>query len=175
MRKKTQKKVDSPYELFVLNGPNLNMLGLLDTQLYGSTTILELKESILAEIKTIGVNINLNFFQTNHEGEILDYIHNLLIAFMQSRKTSPRFLGVIINPSTWAHTSLALRDALELLKPTPLVEVHCMNLLEMEEHRQHSVLEDIVDYRIMGMGPQGYIEALKWLVQEGLKDRVDLH
>jgi 3-dehydroquinate dehydratase-2 len=181
---KTKAKVKTktkpkPLEIHVLNGPNLNMLGYREPEIYGSDTLLDLEKKIKDKAKELlsqspqdwGDTMKIHFFQTNYEGEMLEYIQLLVVELAKKG----RLAGVIINPGAWTHTSVALRDAVLMLKPVPIVEVHISNLLEREEFRHHSFIEDVVDYRVMGMGQEGYLDALRWLLVEMKKDRPDVH
>ncbi len=172
--KSTKPKKNLIYEIHVLNGPNMNMLGFREPEIYGSETLLDLEDKMVAaaqDNKRPGASIKLKFFQTNHEGEMIDYLHALVLGLTEHE----RLAGVIFNPSSWAHTSVALRDAVLMLNPLPVVEVHISNLTEREEYRQHSFLEDICPYRVVGMGLDGYVEALRWLLAEHHRDRTDVH
>jgi 3-dehydroquinate dehydratase-2 len=167
-KKKTARQ---PNEVHVLNGPNLNMLGFREPEIYGTETLGDLEKKISAAAKESRLRVKLKFFQTNYEGEMLEYIHALAISMVQHG----RLAGVIINPGAWTHTSLALRDALIMIRPVPIVEVHLTNPAEREEFRHFSYIEDIVDYRVAGMGHDGYIESLRWLIAETKKERLDVH
>ena len=161
----------APTEIHVLNGPNLNMLGFREPELYGSETLPDLEKKLRASAKESKSQVKVRFFQTNYEGDMLDYIHSLILGVGQKGGLG----GVIINPAAWTHTSVALRDAVLMLKPVPLVEVHLTNPAEREEFRHYSFIEDIVDYRVIGMGQDGYVEALRWLIAELKKERLDVH
>jgi len=158
-------------EVHVLNGVNLNMLGLLDPELYGTATLREIETKVAQVAEQLKLGYKLRFFQTNSEAEYLEYIHELVVASANSNSIA----GIIFNPSAWAHTSVALRDAVSMFSGVSLVEVHLHNIMEREEFRRFSFIEDIVDYRVMGMGPDGYLDALRWLASEIEKDRPELH
>ena len=166
-----RRLVSSAEEVHVLNGPNLNMLGTRETEIYGSGTLGELEKKVRLAAKTARDKVRLRFFQTNYEGEMLEYIHSLVLGPFEKG----RLAGVILNPAAWTHTSVALRDAVTMLKPVPLVEVHLSNIAEREDFRHHSFLEDIVDYRVIGMGQDGYVEALRWLLTQSRRERLDVH
>ncbi len=168
---KKESKSTSPTEIHVLNGPNLNMLGFREPELYGSETLADLETKLREAAKESKSRVKVRFFQTNYEGEMLDYIHSLVLGVGQKGGLG----GVIINPAAWTHTSVALRDAVLMLKPVPLVEVHLTNPLEREEFRHYSFIEDVVDYRVSGMGQDGYVEALRWVIAELKKERLDVH
>lgn len=147
------------------------MLGYREPELYGSETIFDLEDKLLEAARENKDKVKVRFFQTNHEGEMIDYIHALVLGPCEEGNLA----GVILNPAAWTHTSVALRDAVLMLKPVPLVEVHLSNLIEREEFRHYSFFEDIADYRVMGMGQDGYLEAFRWLVAESKKERLDVH
>ena len=168
---KKGKSSKNTAEIHVLNGPNLNMLGFREPELYGTETLADLEDKLAASAREIDRRVRVRFFQTNHEGEMLEYIHSLVLGVAEKGALA----GVIINPSGWTHTSVVLRDAILMLKPIPVVEVHLTNLVEREEYRHFSFLEDIADYRVMGMGQDGYVEALRWLIAELKKERLDVH
>lgn len=168
---KKKTKARGPNEIHVLNGPNLNMLGFREPELYGSETLFDLEDKLVDAARETRGKVKVRFFQTNHEGEMIDYIQSLALTVCQEGRLS----GVILNPAAWTHTSVALRDAVLMLKPVPLVEVHLTNPMEREEFRHYSFFEDIADYRVMGMGQDGYLEAFRWLVAESKKERLDVH
>ena len=137
-------------QIEVLNGVNLDVLGRRDPSLYGGLTISELE----TRIYEWGVELELRVRcrQTNNEGEYVEWCHEAL-------DTAE---GVIVNPGAWTHYSWAIHDALELLK-VPVVEVHLSNVDEREEWRRHSVIADLAAERVIGKGPEGYREALRFL------------
>ncbi len=133
----------------VINGPNLNMLGKREPEVYGSQSLGDINQGLETLAKTLG--IELGFFQSNHEGEILDYIHGV---FEQGPAA-----GLIINPAAFTHTSVALRDALLLLS-CPIVEVHLSNIHKREVFRHKSMVADIAMGQLTGFGYFGYHMAL---------------
>ncbi len=142
----------------VVNGPNLNLLGSREPQIYGSMTMAQLEEMMHAHAATRGVT--LQWVQSNHEGELVDLIQSL-----------PKLAdGAIINLGAYTHTSLALRDAL-LAAPIPFVEVHLSNLYKREAERQRSLTADLAIGIIAGLGTQGYQLALDGLLQNLKRDR----
>lgn len=158
-------------EIHVLNGPNLDMLGYLEPELYGSETLSQLERKLELAAKETDNNVRLRFFQTNHEGEMLEYLHALVLGMSEKGHLA----GVVINLGGWTHTSIALRDAVQMLRPVPLVEVQFVNPEQREEFRKFSVIEDLVDYRVIGMGSHGYVEGLRWLLTEMKRERLDVH
>jgi 3-dehydroquinate dehydratase-2 len=136
----------------VVNGANLNALGDRDAAIYGGLTYDELETRIYDWARELDVSVRC--FQTNHEGQFIDWCHD-------ARMWAD---GVVLNPGAWTHYSYAIRDAVELFT-APVVEVHLSNILEREEWRRHSVIEDIASHRVLGRGPDGYREALAWLAE----------
>jgi len=132
----------------VINGPNLNMLGKREPAVYGSLSLEDINQGLDTLAAKLG--IKLSFFQSNHEGEILDYIHGVF-------EQAPA--GIIINPAAFTHTSVALRDALLLLS-CPVVEVHLSNLHKRESFRHKSMVADIATGQLTGFGYFGYHMAL---------------
>ena len=133
--------------IIIINGPNLNLLGEREQSQYGNITFNDLKNLCLEYSKKIG--IKLDFFQSNLEGEIVTKIQN-------ARK---EYDGIIINAAGYTHTSVAIRDALDLFKK-PIIELHISNIYKREEFRHKSLLSDIATGVICGMGANGYILAI---------------
>lgn len=129
--------------LLILNGPNLNFLGTREPHLYGSDTLADVEAQVRALADELGYDID--FFQTNHEGVMLDHIQSY----------RGKAAGVVINPGAWTHTSVALRDCL-LSVDLPIIEVHVTNVHKREPFRQHSYLSDIAVAVIAGAGVAGY-------------------
>ena len=141
-------------QVVVLNGANLNALAERDPALYGGMAYSELETRIYQWAKELGCSVRC--VQTNHEGDFIDTCH-------EARGWAD---GVIVNPGAWTHYSYAIRDALELFS-VPVVEVHLSDIRAREEWRRFSVIEDVVDHRVIGKGPDGYQEALVFLAQKG--------
>lgn len=138
----------------VLNGPNLNRLGKRQPEVYGATTLADVEALIADEAARLGVAVE--FFQSNHEGEMLDRIH----------AAADQGHAVIINPGGWTHTSVALRDALaEVADGQGFVEVHISNVHAREPFRHHSYLSPIARGVIAGLGIEGYLAALRYLAK----------
>jgi len=137
--------------VLVLHGPNLNLLGLREPEIYGSTTLAEVDASLvqLADKLSVGIEIQ----QSNHEGALVDKI----------QAARGVFDGIVLNPGAYTHTSLAIRDALSA-GGLPAVEVHVSNPYAREPFRHTSTIGDIVRGRVMGFGPQGYLLGLEGLV-----------
>ncbi|MBC7252558.1 MAG: type II 3-dehydroquinate dehydratase [Actinobacteria bacterium] len=134
----------------VVNGPNLNLLGQREPGVYGRKTWAEVREELEREASKMG--IELEFFQSNHEGAIVDYLQGL----------RGRAVGVIINPGALTHYGYSLRDALAALE-IPAVEVHITNIYAREEWRAVSVVSPVVRGIISGLGTEGYLLALTYL------------
>jgi len=133
--------------IIIINGPNLNLLGEREQSQYGSITFDQLKEDCLNKAKEL--NINLEFYQTNIEGEIITAI----------QKAKSKFDGLIINAAGFTHTSVAIRDALDIYKK-PIIELHISNIYKREEFRHKSLISDIATGGIFGLGDNGYILAI---------------
>jgi 3-dehydroquinate dehydratase-2 len=131
----------------VLNGPNLNLLGSREPEIYGRTTLGEIEQLVRAEAARLGAEIA--WVQTNHEGELVEAVQGL----------RGRADGAIINAAALTHSSLSLRDALLAVK-LPFVEVHLSNIFAREPERRHSVLADLAIGLITGFGAQSYVLAL---------------
>ena len=134
-------------KIIIINGPNLNLLGEREQSQYGSTTFDQLKENCLKESKKIG--IELEFAQSNIEGELVDLIQD----------ARNKYDGMIINAAGFTHTSVAIRDALDLFKK-PIIELHISNIYKREEFRHKSLISDIATGGIFGLGVEGYILAI---------------
>ena len=134
-------------KIIIINGPNINLLGEREQSQYGSVTFEKLKEN--CQKKSRELNLDLEFSQSNIEGEIVDIIQS-------SRK---KFDGIIINAAAFTHTSVAIRDALDVFKK-PIIELHISNIYKREEFRQKSLISDIVTGGIFGLGVDGYILAI---------------
>ena len=134
-------------KIIIINGPNLNLLGEREQSQYGLDTFEELKEKCLKKSKEIG--LELNFTQSNLEGEIVNIIQ-------EARK---EYKGMIINAAGFTHTSVAIRDALSLFKK-PIIELHISNIYKREEFRHKSLISDLATGGIFGLGTEGYILAI---------------
>ena len=145
--------------IYVLNGPNLNLLGHRQPQLYGSATLGDIETRLGARAAALGLAID--FRQSNHEGELIDSIH-------QARQ---RASGIIINAAGLTHTSVALLDAL-LAADLPVIEVHLTNIYRREAFRHHSYVSQAATGIICGLGPKGYelaLDALAEHLQSGVE------
>ena len=139
---------------YIINGPNLNMLGIREPKVYGKESYKALVSSVKQTAKKLGVAIKV--YQSNHEGDLVDKIQE---AYLKGAS------GIVINPGAYTHTSIAILDALKAVK-IPTVEVHISKLEEREDFRQTSYVSLIAEKRITGRGIDGYCEALEYLVSK---------
>ncbi|SIQ11474.1 type II 3-dehydroquinate dehydratase [Halanaerobium kushneri] len=142
----------------VIHGPNLNMLGLREPEIYGTTNLEMLNEDL--KVKAKEINVKIEIIQSNHEGEICDYLH-------QNYKNLD---GVIINPGGLTHTSVVLRDALASVR-IPVIEVHISNIHRREEFRKKSITAEAAVGQITGLGVYGYLLALDALKEVLRKEK----
>ena len=138
-------------KVLVINGPNLNLLGTREPHIYGATTLADVENGLRTQAEQLG--LALDCFQSNHEGAIVDRIH-------QARLDGVDF--AIINPGAFTHTSVAIRDAFAGVA-IPFVEVHISNVHKREAFRHHSYLSDIAEAVMAGFGTQGYVLALQYI------------
>ena len=134
-------------KIIIINGPNINLLGEREQSQYGSITFDILKEN--CQKKSQELDLSLEFAQSNVEGELVNIIQ-------ESRK---KYDGIIINAAAFTHTSIAIRDALDIFKK-PIIELHISNIYKREEFRHKSLISDIVTGGIFGLGADGYILAI---------------
>ena len=139
-------------KILVIHGSNLNMLGKREPEVYGKTTLDDINLSLKETGKRLGIYVET--FQSNHEGAIVDKIQEIMSSHQ----------GLIINPGAYTHTSVAIRDALLLLS-IPVVEVHLSNIYKREPFRHHSMVAGVATGQISGLGSDGYILALEYLVR----------
>ena len=145
------KNTDSQ-NILVIHGPNLNMLGTREPDIYGHQTLKEINAALTANAERIGLHIET--FQSNHEGDMVDKV----------QQAHDSFHGIIINPAAYTHTSIAIRDALSMLS-IPVVEVHLSNIYKREHFRQTSMMSAVVSAQISGFGSYGYLLALEGLAK----------
>ncbi|MBQ8849924.1 MAG: type II 3-dehydroquinate dehydratase [Clostridia bacterium] len=136
-------------KLLVINGPNLNMLGIREPDIYGKQDFAALQDFIRDSAKALGHSVTL--FQSNHEGEIVDIIQSAYGVYD----------GIVINPAAYTHTSVAILDALKAVG-LPTVEVHLSDINEREEFRKFSYVSMVAKKTICGLGFEGYRKALEW-------------
>ena len=137
-------------KILVVNGPNLNMLGKRDTEHYGSSTLPEIEERLRDKAETLGLDVD--FFQSNHEGAIVDYV----------QKSAEGASAILINPGALTHYGLSMRDVL-VDSRLPIVEVHLSNIHGRERFRRRSVVSAIAVGQIAGLGWRGYLYGLEFL------------
>jgi 3-dehydroquinate dehydratase-2 len=141
-------------KIFVINGPNLNLLGTREPDVYGTTTLRQIVQMLKNEARQRGVKIGA--YQSNHEGSIIDVIQRL---------PGKGYSGLIINPGAFTHYSYAIRDAIKAAG-LPAVEVHLSDIEKREEFRKVSVIREICIDQVKGLGPKGYVKALELLIEE---------
>ena len=137
--------------LIIINGPNLNLLGIREKEIYGDQSFEDFYQSLKEKYK----NVSIEYFQSNHEGELIEKIQE--IGF--------KYDGIIINGGGFTHTSIALRDAISSIK-CPAVEVHISNILSREEFRKKSYLSDVCQGIISGLGLSGYEYAIQYFISQ---------
>lgn len=140
-------KTANRLQLHLINGPNLNLLGLREPHIYGNTSFIAYFEDLKRRFSTH----ELHYFQSNHEGELLDYLHR--VGFEAD--------GIVLNAAAYTHTSVALRDAILAIK-TPVIEVHISNIFARETFRHTSLLAPVCVGSISGLGLQGYELAIRY-------------
>jgi 3-dehydroquinate dehydratase II len=138
--------------VMILNGPNLNLLGVREPHIYGSTTLAQIKEACEHEAKKIGLAIS--FHQSNHEGELVDLIQS-------ARQDAD---AIIINPGGYSFTSIAIVDAIKAFEG-PVMEVHISNIHARDEYHRHSRISHAATGVICGLGPHGYLAAMRALAE----------
>jgi len=136
--------------LLLVNGPNLNLLGTRQPEVYGSTTLAEIEAKVAAVAAESGLQVRS--VQSNHEGELIDAIHT----------ARADCAGIVINPAAYSHTSVAIADALRSIG-LPVAEVHLSNIHAREEFRHHSYVSAVADMVVAGAGPLGYETAVRYL------------
>jgi 3-dehydroquinate dehydratase II len=138
--------------VMILNGPNLNLLGVREPHIYGTTTLAEIRQSCELEAKRL--SLTLSFHQSNHEGELVDLIQS-------ARQAAD---AIVINPAAYSFTSIAVVDAIKAFEG-PVIEVHISNIHARDEYHRHSKISHAATAVICGLGPHGYIAALRALVE----------
>lgn len=134
-------------KILVIHGPNLNLLGTRESDIYGTTTLDEINDSLRNLANDLGVEIDIR--QSNHEGEIVDMIQG-----------SKDYRALVINPAAYTHTSIAIRDAIAAVD-IPAVEIHLSNIHQREEFRQKSLIAPVASGQISGFGPESYLLGLR--------------
>ena len=161
-------------KIVIINGPNLNLLGRREVSIYGTKSM----EQVLVEIQRMYPDIHFEYRQSNHEGELIDWVQNYGISDAQegywtaspigrSRELLDKaegVKGIVLNAGGYTHTSVALRDAVACAE-VPVVEVHISDITKREEFRRISLLTDVCAHTIMGHGIDGYQEAVEWIIK----------
>jgi len=140
--------------ILFINGPNLNLLGRRETGIYGRTTLAKIKRNVVAHARKLGVEVD--FFQSNHEGQIVDRIGT----------AGKRYAAIVINPAAYTHTSVAIRDAIAAVG-VPTVEIHLSNIHAREDFRHRSLTAPVCVGQICGFGPSSYLLGLEAAVSLG--------
>ncbi len=143
--------------VLVLNGPNLNLLGTRKPEVYGSTTLADVESRCREEAGKLG--LDLEFRQSNHEGELIDWIHDC-----GAQVKAGTSIGAVFNPGAYTHTSVALHDAIEGAS-LPVIEVHISNVHAREEFRHHSYISPVARGTVVGFGVYGYVLAIQGLYE----------
>lgn len=146
-------------KILLLNGPNLNLLGTREPELYGHTTLRDIEAALHEQGAQTRPRLTIVPFQSNHEGALIDFI----------QQEGPRAYGIIINPGGLTHYSVALRDALAAVG-RPIIEVHLTNIHAREPFRHTSLIAPIAAGQIAGLGATGYRLALDWLIERARND-----
>lgn len=150
--------------IIILNGPNLNLLGRREPAVYGTKSM----EQVLLEIQRAYPDVYLEYRQSNHEGDLIDWLQGYGVASLEDGSEAAYCLeakGIILNAGGYTHTSVALRDAVACCE-AKVVEVHISNIAEREEFRRISLLTDVCQHSIIGHGTDGYKEAVEWLLNK---------
>lgn len=134
--------------IFVLNGPNLNMLGKREPGIYGGKTLADIEQD--CRDAAAGLAVEVDCRQSNHEGVLVDWI----------QEAGDAAAALIVNPGAYSHTSIAIHDAIRAVAPLPVAEVHLSNIHAREAFRHHSMVSSVATGVICGFGPQGYVMAL---------------
>ena len=143
--------------VLILNGPNLNLLGTRKPEVYGTTTLADVEKLCADAAAKLGIDVD--FKQSNHEGQLIDWIHETGAAVKAGES-----IGAVFNPGAFTHTSVALHDAIEGAS-LPLIECHISNVHKREEFRHHSFISPVASGIIVGFGVQGYVLAIQGLHQ----------
>jgi 3-dehydroquinate dehydratase-2 len=143
--------------VLVLNGPNLNLLGTRKPEVYGSTTLADVESRCREEAGKLG--LDLEFRQSNHEGQLIDWIHEC-----GTQVKAGTSIGAVFNPGAYTHTSVALHDAIEGAS-VPVIEIHISNVHAREEFRHHSYISPVARGTVVGFGVYGYVLAIQGLYE----------
>ena len=154
-------------KIVIINGPNLNLLGRREPNIYGTKSM----EQLVLEIQQTYPNVYFEYRQSNHEGDLIDWVQGCGLASLEdaascySLKVKDTVEGIILNAGGYTHTSIALRDAVACCD-VPVVEVHISNIAEREDFRRVSLLTDVCAHSIIGQGTDGYLQAVEWIINK---------
>lgn len=146
--------------IVIINGPNLNLLGKREPSIYGIRSM----EQVLVDIQRAHPNVYLEYHQSNHEGDLIDWVQEFGLLALNQEPCD----GIVLNAGGYTHTSVALRDAVACCQ-VPVVEVHISNITQREEFRRMSLLTDICTHAIIGHGTDGYMQAIEWILSRNKK------
>ena len=148
-------------KILVINGPNLNLLGKREPEIYGTKSM----ESVMIDIQQTWHDICFTYKQSNHEGDLIDWLQAYgRQGYALKDSCAERYDGIILNAGGYTHTSISIRDAVAACE-VPVVEVHISNIYEREPFRRISLLTDVCQHSIIGHGTDGYKEAVQWLIE----------
>lgn len=154
-------------KIVIINGPNLNLLGRREPNIYGTKSM----EQVVLEIQQAYPDVYFEYRQSNHEGDLIDWVQGYGLASLEdaascySLKVKDTIEGIILNAGGYTHTSIALRDAVACCD-VPVVEVHISNIAEREDFRRISLLTDVCAHSIIGQGTDGYLQAVEWIINK---------
>ncbi len=154
-------------KIVIINGPNLNLLGRREPNIYGTKSM----EQLVLEIQQTYPDVYFEYSQSNHEGDLIDWVQGYGLASLEdaascySLKVKDTVEGIILNAGGYTHTSIALRDAVACCD-VPVVEVHISNIAEREDFRRVSLLTDVCAHSIIGQGTDGYLQAVEWIINK---------
>lgn len=154
-------------KIVIINGPNLNLLGRREPNIYGTKSM----EQLVLEIQQAYPDVYFEYRQSNHEGDLIDWVQGYGLASLEdaascySLKVKDTVEGIILNAGGYTHTSIALRDAVACCD-VPVVEVHISNIAEREDFRRISLLTDVCAHSIIGQGTDGYLQAVEWIINK---------
>ena len=154
-------------KIVIINGPNLNLLGRREPNIYGTKSM----EQLVLEIQQAYPDVYFEYRQSNHEGDLIDWVQGYGLASLEdaascySLKVKDTVEGIVLNAGGYTHTSIALRDAVACCD-VPVVEVHISNIAGREDFRRISLLTDVCAHSIIGQGTDGYLQAVEWIINK---------
>ena len=148
-------------KIVIINGPNLNLLGRREPSIYGTRSM----EQVLLDIQRAYTDLHLIYRQSNHEGQLIDWIQEFGVKTCSQSHEGDEVIGIVLNAGGYTHTSVALRDAIACCD-VPVVEVHISNIAEREPFRRISMLTDVCQHSVIGQGTDGYKQAVAWIFQK---------